>query len=135
MKRAMITIEVLVSLLILFMVVATSVTTIKHLGLIQTQQMRYEDIYRVVFNIKDYIDADICQKKMRISGTLNDFEFKAVCRLKRQKRTYVKAFEKGDIEGNFGDKMASLFQVTITLKKENFKKEYSYEKFTLKRMF
>jgi len=134
-KRAMITIEVLVSLLILFMVVATSVTTIKHLGLIQTQQMRYEDIYRVVLNLKDYIDADICQKKMNISGTLNDFEFKAKCRQEVQRRIYVKAFKPGDMEGNFGDKMVRLFKVTITLKKENFKKEYSYQKFTIKRVF
>jgi len=131
----MITIEVLVSLLILFMVVATSVTTIKHLNLIHTQQVRYEDVYRAIINIKDYIDADICQKKRSMSGTLNDFEYKAECHQEVEKRKYVKAFELGEPQGNIGDVMAVLFKVVITLKKDNFKKEYSYQKLTTKSVF
>ncbi len=131
----MITIEVLISLLILFMVVATSVTTIKHLNLVQTQQVRYEDVYRALINIKDYIDADICQEKRVMSGTFNDFDYKAQCTQELEKRKYVKAFEQGEPEGNVGDVMAILSKVTITLKKDNFKKEYSYQKFTTKRVF
>ncbi len=131
----MITIEVLVSLLILFMVIATSVTTIKHLNLAQVQQVRYEDVYRALINIKDYIDADICQKKRSMNGTFNDFEYKAECIQELEKRKYVKAFEKGEVEGNVGDVMAILSKVVITLKKNNFKKEYSYQKLTTKRVF
>lgn len=117
------------------MVVATSVTTIKHLTLVQKQQVRYEDVYRAIINIKDYIDADICQKKSSMSGTFNDFEYKAKCIQELEKRKYVKAFELGDPEGNIGDVMAILSKVTVTLKKNNFKKEYSYQKFTTKRVF
>ncbi|ADN08319.1 hypothetical protein [Sulfurimonas autotrophica] len=131
----MITIEVLVSLLILFMVVATSVTTIKHLNLVQTQQVRYEDVYRAIINIKDYIDADICQKKRVMSGTLNDFEYKAECRQEIEKRKYVKAMDLGDPEGNIDNVVAILSKVVITLKKNNFKKEYSYQKLTTKKVF
>lgn len=131
----MITIEVLVSLLILFMVVATSLTTIKHLNLVQMQQMKYEDVYRAIINIKDYIDADICLKKSSMSGRFNDFEYKAECIKEIEKRKYVKAFELGDPEGNIGNIMATLSKVVITLKKKNFKKKYSYQKFTTKRLF
>lgn len=131
----MITIEVLVSLLILFMVVATSVTTIKHLTLVQTKQIRYEDVYRAIINIKDYIDADICQKKRSMHGRLNDFEYKVECRQEVAKRKYQKAFEIGDSEGNIGNVMAILSKVVITLKKDNFTKEYSYQKLTTKRVF
>ena len=117
------------------MVVATSVTTIKHLNLVQKQQVRYEDIYRAIINIKDYIDADICQKKNSMSGTFNDFEYTAKCIQELEKRKYVKAFELGDPEGNVGNVMAILSKVVITLKKNNFKKEYSYQKFTTKKLF
>ena len=135
MKSAMITIEVLISLLILFMVVATSVTTIKHLNFVQMQQVKYEDVYRVLINVKDYIDADICQKKRLMSGTFNDFKYKAQCIQEFEKRKYVKAFEQGDPEGNIGNVLAILSKVVITLKKNNFKKKYSYQKFTTKRLF
>lgn len=131
----MITIEVLVSLLILFMVVATSVSTIKHLNLIQTQQVRYEDIYRAIINIKDYIDDDICKNKMLMSGTINDFEYKAKCIKEIEKRKYKKASDIGEPEGNIGNIMAILSKVIITIKKNNFKKEYSYQKFTTKKVF
>jgi len=135
MKSAMITIEVLVSLLILFMVVATSVTTIKHLNIVRTQQVRYEDIYRAVINIKDYIDADICSKKVSMSGNFNGFQYHAVCKEEVEQRKYVKAFEEGEPEGNIGNLMAILSKVTVTLKKGNFQKSYSYQKFTTKSHF
>jgi hypothetical protein len=117
------------------MVVATSVTTIKHLTLVQTKQIRYEDVYRAIINIKDYIDADICQKKRSMHGRLNDFEYKVECRQEVAKRKYQKAFEIGDSEGNIGNVMAILSKVVITLKKDNFTKEYSYQKLTTKRVF
>jgi len=131
----MITIEVLISLLILFMVIATSVTTIKHLNIVRTQQIRYEDVYRAVINIKDYIDADICSKKFSMDGHLNGFEYHAICKEEIEKRKYVKAFREGESEGNIGNLMAILSKVTINLKKGNFKKSYSYQKFTTKSLF
>jgi len=130
----MIIIEVLVSLLILFMVVTVSVTTIKHLNLVRTQQVRYEDVYRAVINIKDYIDADICKGKNSMSGNFNDYEYKAECSQEIEKRKYVKAFNEGDPEGNIGNVMAILYKVVLHLKKGNFKKEYSYQKLILKKI-
>jgi hypothetical protein len=117
------------------MVVATSVTSIKQLTLVQKQQVRYEDIYRAVINIKDYIDADICQKKRSMSGTLNDFEYKAECHQELEKRKYVKAFEQGEPEGNIGNIAAILSTVVLHLKKNSFEKEYSYQKLTTKKVF
>lgn len=131
----MIIIEVLISLLILFIVIAISVATIKHLNLVQTQQVKYENVYRAVINIKDYIDADICQKKISMSGTFNDFKYTAKCTQEFEKREYLKAFNLGDPEGNIGNIMVILSKVVITLKKNNFKKAYSYQKFTTKKVF
>ncbi len=116
------------------MVVATSVTTIKHLDSIQTQQMRYEDVYMAIINIKDYVDADICQKKRSMNGTFNDFKYTVKCTQEFEKREYLKAFNLGDPEGNIGNVMTILSKVTITLKKNNFKKKYSYQKFTTKKI-
>lgn len=134
MKQAMITIEVLVSLLILFMVVATSVTTVKHLNIVRTQQVRYEDIYRAVINIKDYIDADICSKKLSMNGHLNGFEYHAVCKKELENRSYFKDWENNK-DGNVGNTMVKLFAVILTLRQDKYKKTYSYQKMITKKLF
>lgn len=131
----MITIEVLISLIILFMVVTTSVVTIKHLYSVQVQQIRYENVYRAVINIKNYINADICQKKSFMSGEFNNFKYQARCHQEIEQRKYIKAFEPGKPEGNIGNEMAILSKVTITLKKNNFKKKFSYQKLTIRKVF
>jgi len=135
MRRAILTIEVLISLLILFMIVAISITSVKHLDIIRTQQVRYGNVYRAVNNIKDYISADICSKKFSMDGHLNGFKYHAVCKQQAQKRNYVVAFQSGDRQGNIGNLLAILSKVTITLKKGNFKKSYTYQKFTTRRLF
>lgn len=135
MKSGMIIIEVLISLLILFMVVVTSVTTIKHLNTVQAQQVQYGDVYMALINVKNYISADICQRKRLMSGTFNDFRYIARCVQEDKKRTYVAAFEIGGPQGNIGKTMAILSKVTVTLKKNNFQKKYSYQKFTTKKVF
>ena len=135
MKSGMIIIEVLISLLILFMVVVTSVTTIKHLNTVQAQQVQYGDAYMALINVKNYISADICQRKRLMSGTFNDFKYTAKCTQEFEKREYLKASNLGDPEGNIGNIMTILSKVTITLKKNNFQKKYSYQKFTTKKVF
>lgn len=130
----MITIEVLISLLILFMVVATSATTIKHLNIVRTQQIRYEDVYRAVINIKNYIDADICSKNFSMNGYLNGFEYHVVCKKELERRTYLKDWENHQ-DGNVGNTLASLFKVMLTLKQDKYEKTYSYYKLTTKKLF
>jgi len=70
-----------------------------------------------------------------MNGHLNGFEYHAICKEEVEKRKYVKAFQEGNTEGNIGNLLAILSKVTINLKKVNFKKSYSYQKFTIKSLF
>ena len=55
MKNAIITIEVLVALLILFLVIASSTNTIKFFQIIENKKVTIEDEYMIVLNIKEII--------------------------------------------------------------------------------
>jgi len=121
----MITVEVIISLLILFMVIATSSVTIKQLFLINKQQSNHENLYIELLNVKDYIDEEVCQKDQDISGDLNGFHFVATC----QKVNELKSFVKDeDREGNLGNYLITLYKVTLSLQKENIDKKYQYYK-------
>ena len=123
----MLTVEVLVSMLILFMVVATSVVTLKQLKIILLQQIRHEELYIEVFNIKEMIDGGLCKNFLEKNGFVNGYEYKAVCMKIAQKRSYIKDYEEG-IDGNEGSAVVRLYKVNLTLKKEGFEKNYSYFK-------
>jgi len=124
----MITIEILISMVILFMVIATSVTTLKHLKIIQKQQMNHEDFYIAVLNIKDYIEDKICIKQTNIQGSLSGYSFNAVCEKEEALQNFKKALDEGDSTGNIGNKLISLYKVTLNLQNENVEKEILYYK-------
>ena len=121
----MITIEVLISMLILFMVVATSVATLKQLKIIRLQQVKHEELYINVLNIKEMLEGAVCKKFLETSGSVNGFEYRAKCSKIAEKRSYKKDFEEG-IDGNFGNELVTLYKVELTLKKGRFEKAYNY---------
>ena len=135
MKTAMITVEVLISLLILFLVIATSTVTIKELYKVNQQQFNHEALYSAVLNIKDYIDDDICRTKFSQKGSFNGFDFEAKCDKIKELRNYKKAFDSTEQEGNVGDFLVQLYKVTLTLKNKKMEKAYQYQKTVVKRLF
>ena len=128
-KKAMITVEVLISLLILFMVIATSTATIKQLNIIRNQQINHEDFYMAVLNIKDYIDDTICLKNNSLHGQLQQFDYNATCTIIEEKRKYEK---KEGSEGNIGIFLISLYKVTLDVKKQEYIQSYIYYKMVAK---
>lgn len=129
----MITIEVLISMLILFMVVATSIGSMKHLQQVQNQQMRYEDIYIAVENIKDFIANDICIDKSQIKGQMLGFTYVAICTKVKALRNYQKPFELGEPEGNFGRELVTYFRIKLSLKRDKLSKNFLYSKTTVQK--
>jgi len=121
----MITVEVLISLLILFMVIATSTATIKQLNIIRSQQINNEEFYMVVLNIKDYIDNTICIQNTSLQNSFEDFNFQAKCTLIQKKRKFTK---QGLTEGNIGNSFILLYKIQLKIIKDNFSKVYTYYK-------
>ena len=122
-------------MIILFLTVAISVTAWKHLETVHRHETHYERLYRAVLNLRDYLDADICQKEMIMKGRMNDYEYRAECRMKVQRRNYVKAFMPGEPEGHFGPTLVTLYQVRLYLQKDGIKKHFTWLKTVTKRAF
>ena len=129
----MITIEVLVALLILFTVIVTSVTSVKHLFMIEKQKTNYEKIYMSVLNIKSQISTQICSSSQQISGNIGDVSYSAKCTPLKKMRNYQEKDEDSD-GGNIGKTEAMLAKVKISLMTKNFNKEYEYLKFYTRRL-
>jgi len=135
-RQASITIEVLISMLILFLVIATSVITIKQLHIVQNKQIKYEESYITFLSLHDFIDDAICQTgHKRMQGIFQMYSYNATCKLVNSLKTYQKAFEEGDTEGNVGSTLVSLYQVTLSIKTEKLEKTYTYNKTVTKSLF
>lgn len=130
MKKAIITIEVLISLLILFLIIATSSTTLKVFQSVLIKKDIYEKEYITVLSIKDKISHEICTKKSQLEGRYNGFDYKANCRKLKESRTFKKAFEGDEKNGAFGNYIMRLNSIKLELKKGSYSSEYNYIKTT-----
>ena len=124
MRLAMMTIEVLVALLILFITITTSSTVIKFLTQVKTKQSTYEDIYIAVLSIKDQHAHMSCQDP--INGSLNGFHYNLTCQKVQESKNYIHAGEIDDPSGFIGPFTMGLYDVKMTLKKGTFQHSYSY---------
>jgi len=122
-------------MIILFLTVAISVTAWKHLETVHRHETHYERLYRAVLNLHDYLDADICQKEMIMKGRMNDYEYRAECRMKAQQRSYHKAAFHEGAEGNIGPFLVTLYEVRIHLQKDGVEKRYTWLKTVIKKVF
>ena len=125
-KNAMITIEVLVSMLILFLVIATSFENIKFFTILNDKKTYYEDNYINVLSLKDKLSTTICKTQESQSGEFNGYEFQAQCEKLKELRTYTKGFDIGDPSGNIGNYMMTLYKIKLLIKKENIEKKFTY---------
>ena len=123
----MFTVEVLISIFILFLVVTLSATSSKFLNQILRQQDRYKEIYSVVFSIKDKISTDICTKQSRISGEITGLEYTAQCTLVKEERGFKKDYDfdaNKEINGHTGTYLFSLYKVELEIVKHNYVLSY-----------
>lgn len=130
----MITIEVLISMLILFMVIATSTATIKQLKIVREQQVHHEELYMLILNVKDYIDDDICKKQFSMQGEFNGYKYHASCEKQNELKSYVKAFEEDDKEGNIGPFAIKFYKIILEVKNDRLEKNYIYFKTVIKKL-
>ena len=127
MRKAMFTVEVLISIFILFLVVSLSATSSKFLNQMLRQQDRYKELYSIVFSIKDKISKDICVKQQRITGEMSGLEYTAQCTLVKEKRGLVKDydFDNGkEIIGYTGSYLFQLYKIELEIVKHNYSIDY-----------
>ena len=126
MKKAMITIEVLISMLILFLVLATYFSNIKFFNLMIEKKVNYEDEYITVLSLKDKLSSTICKTSLKEEDDFNGFHYIASCEKVKELRTFVKGFEEDDLSGNIGNYLLKLYKVNLGLQKGKFSKQNSY---------
>lgn len=124
----MITIEVLISMLILFLVIATSFSNIKFFNIINHKKQTYEELYITVQSLKDKLSSNICQTSLAEEGEFNGFTYVATCTKIQELKTYITATEDDEISGNYGNTLMQLYKITLTLRDDAFEKEYNYYK-------
>jgi len=128
MKKAMLTIEVLISMLILFLVISMSFSDINFFNILNKKKQNYEDIYIEVLNLRSKLSSDICDVIQEKDGKINDFSYSVKCEKLKQMRTYKKADEAGDSSGNIGPYLVKLYLIKLKLTRENIEKEFYYYK-------
>lgn len=126
MKKAMITIEVLISLLILFLVIATSFSNIKFFNIMIEKKLNYEDEYMATLSIRDSLSSTICKTSLKEEGDFNGFSYIATCEKIKELRTFRQGFELDDPSGNIGNYLLKLYRVDFELNKGAFYAQQSY---------
>jgi len=127
MKRGMFTVEVLISIFILFLVVTLSATSSKFLNQILRQQDRYKELYSIVFSIKDKISHEICTKQDKIDGRMSGIDYLAECTLVKEERGLVKDydFDEGkEIIGYTGAYLFQIYRVDLKILKHDYTVSY-----------
>jgi hypothetical protein len=128
----MFTVEVLISLLLLFLTITLSATSSKFFNRIITQQERYQDIYIAVFNIKDKIFDEICTSSNKIEDMLSGVEYHATCTKLNESRNFVKEYdfeENTMLKSYTGPYLVTLYQVHLELINYNYSVEYTIFKY------
>jgi len=124
----MITIEVLVSMLILFLVIATSFSNIKFFNILNEKKESYEEQYVTVLSLKDKLSSTICKTSLNQEGSYNGFSYNVTCTKEKELRTYVVDRENYTESGNYGNRLMQLYKVELELFKEKYTRKYSYYK-------
>lgn len=123
-RLAMMTVEVLVAMVIIFLTIVLSASTVKYFNMSFIKKEQYVDIYTTVLSIKDKIEKDVCIKK--VDGRINGFSYTAKCRLIQQIPNYQAPIDIDDIGGNIGSYMMKLYQVSLEVKKDRIHKNIDY---------
>lgn len=122
----MITIEVLVSMLILFLVISTSTTMTKFFQNVSLKKDIYEDEYITLLSLKDKLSNTICSFEDTQEGEFNGYKYKAECENIKQSRTYIKGVDEDEKSGLYGNYMVKLNKVKLLLEKEKYSKNFEY---------
>jgi len=136
-KKAFVTIEILVAMVIGFLAIIMLTSSIKSLQKVSIQQDLYQDLYISVLSIKNIIKAKECMNNPNLSGEINGFNYTIKCREIKAQKNYIESLNPmtfQDEGGNKGIFMIYLFRVDIDIKKNGLDKTYSFYQSEQKRL-
>jgi hypothetical protein len=128
MKRAMITIEVLIALLILFLSIMISMGAFKFVQQVKYKQENIQRLYMTVINIRNKIKKELCGVPV-IKGEFDGFKYTAQCTLLRESRTYMNSYDfdtMKDTSGLNGPFIARIYKIRLEVKNKKIYKTYQY---------
>jgi len=133
MRKGMFTVEVLISIFILFLVVTLSATSSKFLNQMLKQQDRYKELYIIIFSIKDKISNDICTKQQRVTGKMSGLEYVAQCTIVKESKGFVKDYDFEDnqeIIGYTGMYLFHLYEVDLEIVNYGYSINYTINRYS-----
>jgi len=125
MKLAIITIEVIISFIILLLVIVLSTMSNKHITLVTQHKNNYEKKFIDVMNIRAKLATDICKTLFTKSESLESVSYTATCHKLKELRNFTRDSEAG-ISGLIGNKIIQFYQVQLVVKDGEREYEQSY---------
>lgn len=126
-RAAVITIEVLIALIIMFSAIVLTTSSVRSLNLFLLKKEHYENSYITVLSIKALLEnRELMIDGGEIKGKLNGYEYKVIYKPKQSRRSFV-AGETVATTGYFGRNLIILFDCKLVLLSINSSKEYLFE--------
>lgn len=124
-KSAFLTIEVLISLVIITMGILVASSSLKSFYFASEKKQSYEDLLSTLLTLKDlYVQTDF-EKLKTEEGTLNGWDYSLTSQNILSKKTFIYD-ETGLSGGNSGPYEMTLYKIDIQLQKESFTQSFSY---------
>ncbi len=115
MRRAVITIEVLIALAIIFAAIVLVSSTARSLANFSIRKERYIDRYVTILSLAEKLHNEPLKRPETLKGTLNGYDYTLDCRLAESRKTY--GTDEFGHAGNIGNFLVKLYRCTIRLEK------------------
>jgi len=125
MKRAVITIEVLIALVIIFSAIVLVTTAARSLNLFALKKERYQRTYVTALSLQEMLQNRSIPDTTTFTGMLNGFSYTIACRLAESRRNFV--VDEFGREGNTGSTLLKLYKCRMQLvNEEGLSAEYNF---------
>jgi len=131
MKKGFTVIEILISMMILFIAIGFVNISIKAFNNYQRKSTVYQNFYITALSLKDWISTEKLDKKV-YTGKMNGLLYKIKVKKIISKNNYRYSFD--TVGGNDGDFLITLNQINLQLKDKNREKSYTFFLTTQKRV-
>ncbi|HIP37548.1 MAG TPA: hypothetical protein EYG85_11920 [Crocinitomix sp.] len=127
MKRAIITIEVLIALIIMFSAIVLVTSSIRSLNLFVFKKEHYENSYVTVLSIKSLLEnREFLSASGLFSGELNGYKYQVDYRAINKKKSYIIG-ETALLTGNVGNSWITLYDCTLVLSTFKSSNQYTFQ--------
>ena len=112
-------------MLILFLVISTSFSSMKFLTILSTKKAIYEDKYITIINLKEKLASTICRTSLKEEDDFSGVHFTTKCEKLKELKSFQKGVEDEDT-GNVGNYLITLYKVQLSLKNEVIQIDLDY---------